>query len=103
MRCDTGRRMSRKIFAVIEIDEDTARAQDDNYAPGEYFEREFGRLYDNGISLREWLVSDDDDVSAWAQYIDYLIEWGFKNSYNDDENTNPPKPLSFKAWRKQWN
>lgn len=70
--------MSRKVFAIIEVDDDRAIAE--NKGTGEYLEREFGWLEQSGINLRDWLLSDADDIERWARYIDYLIEWAFYHS-----------------------
>lgn len=66
--------MSRKVFAIIEVDDD--RAIFENKGTGEYLEREFGWLEQSGIVLKHWLIADDDDDERWARYINYLIEWG---------------------------
>lgn len=87
--------MSRKILAIVEIDEEQAQELDENYAPGEYFEREFGWLNQSGISLRDWLVSDYDDVERWARYIDYLIEWAF---YHSDSMYADSSPACYDEW-----
>lgn len=87
--------MSRKILAIVEIDEERAQKSDNDYAPGEYFEKEFGWLEESGISLRDWLVSDDDDVLRWARYIDYLIEWAFEHSSEDYDGMSP---ASYDEW-----
>ena len=81
--------MGRKLLAIIEIDEEKAQELDNDYAPGEYLEREFGWLEQSGINLRDWLVSDDDDVIKWARYIDYLIEWAFEHSSEDNDGMSP--------------
>lgn len=87
--------MSRKILAIVEIDEDVAQELSEDYAPGEYFEKEFGWLQDSGISLRDWLVSDEDDVEKWARYIDYLIEWAFEHS---SDYHNGMSPACYDEW-----
>ena len=77
----------RKIFAIIEIDDDRAIAEDKG--TGEYLEQEFGWLEQSGITLNHWLVSDYDDVERWARYIDYLIEWAFDHSSEDYDGMSP--------------
>ena len=85
--------MSRKIFAVIEVDDDKAIAED--LGTGEYLEREFGWLEQSGITLRQWLLSDEDDVQKWARYIDYLIEWAL--AHTGEEYTGM-YPASYDYW-----
>lgn len=87
--------MGRKIFAVIEVDEERAEELRPDTAPGDYLEREFERLEQRGISLTNWLISDEDDVLRWARYIDYLIEWAFEHS---GEEFDKMSPASYDEW-----
>lgn len=84
----------RKVFAVIEVDDDMAIAEDKG--TGDYLEEEFGWLEQSGISLRDWLLSDEDDVEKWARYIDYLIEWAFDHS--DTTAYNNKSPACYDEW-----
>lgn len=79
--------MNRKVFAIIEIDDDRAIAEDKG--TGEYLETEFGWLEQSGVILRDWLLSDGDDVERWARYIDYLIEWAFAHSEDAYQGASP--------------
>ena len=63
--------------------------------PGDYLEREFERLEQRGISLKNWLISDEDDVLRWARYIDYLVEWVFEHS---GEELDKMSPASYDEW-----
>lgn len=85
--------MSRKIFAVIEVDDDKAIAEDEG--TGSYLERMIGHLEQNGITLRNWLLSDEDDCERWARYIDYLIEWAFHHS---DNMYSDSSPVCYDEW-----
>lgn len=85
--------MGRKIFAIIEVDDDRAIAEDKG--TGDYLEREFGWLEQSGITLREWLLSDEDDIERWARYIDYLIEWAF---YHSDSMYADSSPACYDEW-----
>lgn len=79
--------MNRKIFAVIEVDDDRAIAEDKG--TGEYLETEFGWLEQSGVILRDWLLSDGDDVERWARYIDYLIDWAFCHASDVYADSSP--------------
>lgn len=81
--------MSRKILAIIEVDEERAEELMTDATPGDYIEREFGWLEQSGISLRDWLISDEDDELRWARYINYLIEWAFGHSGEDFDGMSP--------------
>lgn len=85
--------MNRKIFAVIEVDDDRAIAEDKG--TGEYLETEFGWLEQSGVILRDWLLSDGDDVERWARYIDYLIEWAF---YHASDVYADSSPACYDEW-----
>ena len=87
--------MGRKIFAVIEVDEERAEKLMTDATPGDYLEREFERLEQRGISLKNWLISDEDDVLRWARYIDYLVEWAFEHS---GEEFDKMSPGSYDEW-----
>lgn len=86
--------MGRKVFAIIDVDDDKAIAEDKG--TGEYLESEFGWLEQSGILLDEWLITDHDDECEWARYINYLIQWAFDNSHNSDDGVSP---FSFEDWR----
>lgn len=77
--------MKRKFLAVVELDEDIL---EENDSPGEYLEREFGRLEQSGIILQDGLITDDDEV-RWARYTNYLIEWAFEHSGEEYEGMSP--------------
>lgn len=47
--------MSRRVFAIIEVDDDKAIAEDKG--TGEYLEKEIERLKQNGIDLEHWLIA----------------------------------------------
>ena len=85
--------MNRKIFAVIEVDDDRAIAEDKG--TGEYLEAEFVLLEQSGVILRDWLLSDGNDVERWARYIDYLIEWAFEHS---SDYHNGMSPACYDEW-----
>lgn len=88
--------MGRKIAVIIDIDEEKAEKLMPGAAPGEYIEKEFGRLEKRGISLDEWLITDHDDECEWARHINYLINWAFENSYSENEDISP---LKFAEWK----
>ena len=79
--------MNRRVFAIIEVDNDKAIAEDKG--TGEYLEREFGWLEQSGIALKHWLIADDDDTERWARYINYLIEWALDHSGEDCDGMSP--------------
>lgn len=79
--------MNRRVFAVIEVNDDRAVAEDKG--TGEYLERELERLQQSGITLEQWLIADDDDIERWARYINYLIEWAFYHSGDMYANSSP--------------
>lgn len=85
--------MGRRVFAIIEIDDDKAIAEDKG--TGEYLEKEFGRLEQSGIDLKHWLIADDDDTERWARYINYLIEWAF---YHSDNMYADSSPVCYDEW-----
>lgn len=78
--------MSRKIYAEIELDESFIY---DESSPLEYFERETGWLEQSGISLRDSIISDEDDSVRWGRYIDYLISWAFLHYFEGYEGMSP--------------
>jgi len=86
----------RKILAFVEIDEDAAERYCETngisgYAPGSYLEHEFGWLEASGVSLRNWLICDNDDECDMARYATYLAEWIFGLEYDQP-------PLSYDEW-----
>lgn len=85
--------MGRKVFAVIEVDDDKAIAE--NKGTGEYLEREFGWLEQSGVVLKHWLIADDDDDERWARYINYLIEWAL---YHSDGIYADSSPACYDEW-----
>ena len=85
--------MSRRVFAIIEVDDDKAIAEDKG--TGEYLEKEIERLKQNGIDLKHWLIADDDDTERWARYINYLIEWAF---YHSDNMYADSSPVCYDEW-----
>lgn len=85
--------MGRRVFVIIEVDDDKAIAEDKG--TGEYLEREFGWLEQSGIDLKHWLIADNDDTERWARYINYLIEWAFKHSGEEHKGMYP---VSYDYW-----
>lgn len=81
--------MNRKVFAIIEIDDEIAHGLDNNYVPDKYLEREFGWLEQSGISLKKQHVFDVKDNTAWRRYINYLIEWAFAHSEDAYQGASP--------------
>jgi|GEM_PF-1135404 len=84
----------RAIFAVIELDEDVAEetSEEGGYGdepPGEYLEREFGRLEQSGLRLDNWMITDEDDESRRARYVNYLIDWAMSHSSDEFEGMTP--------------
>ena len=79
--------MGRKVFAIIEVDDNKAIAEDKG--TGEYLEKEFARLEQSGIDLKHWLIADDDDTERWARYINYLIEWALAHSSEEYDGMSP--------------
>ena len=93
--------MCRKIFAIIDLDEDIKSKNEeinglDCVSNGCYLEKEFGWLEQSGISLKEWVSTDEPDESQWARYINYLIKWAFDHRY--EELCNGMSPYSYDDW-----
>lgn len=88
--------MSRKLFAILELDEERANVLKPSMTPVEYIETEFGWLNESGINLRNCLIADEDDEIIWSQYINYLLEWALKYS---EERFEGLSPESYEQWR----
>ena len=54
-----------------------------------------GWLEGSGIFLRDALITDDDDESKWARYINYLINWAHDHSGEDSKGMSP---VCFDEW-----
>lgn len=84
----------RRLFVELSVDE--TRLLDENCDTiGERLEQEFGWLEQSGIFLKQYLIGDEDDVDAWTLYINYLFEWAFDHSYEEDTTISP---YSYAQW-----
>ena len=81
----------RKLYAEIEMDEEKVSPHN---APIDLLERYF-RFFNVCFDLKDALISDADDSSRWARYIDYLIDWAFSHRYDEFEGMSP---ASFEEW-----
>ena len=85
--------MNRRFVAIIELDENTAlnncAESGTDYAPGEYFEKEFCWTELSGLSLEEWMIMDSDDESRWARYRNYLIHWALNHAGEEYDGMSP--------------
>lgn len=86
----------RRVYAELEIDEEILWPPESEAGLLDNLETEFGWLQQSGIFLKEALIADEDDVSEWARYIGYLIEWAFNHS---DEASAGISPACFDEWR----
>lgn len=86
--------MERKIVAIIGVDDKIAFEKIDD-SPIPYLEKEFGRLEQSGIFLKDCFIADEDENDIYQRYINYLVEW--IERYADDEKMN--SPLSFEKWK----
>lgn len=89
--------MKRKIFALLEVDDDTAFQQIDD-GPIPYLEKEMGWLEQSRIFLKDAFIVDEDENDAEQAYLNYLAAWIF-----DCLNTGRcrKKPTGFRKWKRQ--
>ncbi|MGN0179483.1 MAG: hypothetical protein ACI4DY_08600 [Monoglobaceae bacterium] len=89
--------MKRKIFALLEVDDDAA-FQKINDGPIPYLEKEMGWLEQSNIFLKDAFITDEDETNIEQAYLNYLAAWIF-----DCLNTNLCKkgPASFREWKRQ--
>lgn len=69
--------MKRKIFALLEVDDDTAFQQIDD-GPIPYLEKEMGWLEQSQIFLKDAFIADEDENDAKQSYLNYLAELLFR-------------------------
>lgn len=89
--------MKRKVFAVIEVDDEMAFAKIDD-GPVAYLEKEFGWLEQSGISLKECFIADEDANSLWERYSIYLAQFAFVHVFDDCDDV---LPMTFKQFINQ--
>ncbi len=89
--------MKRKIFALLEVDDDTAFQQIDD-GPIPYLEKEMGWLEQSQIFLKDAFIADEDENDAEQAYLNYLAAWVF-----DCLNTGlcRKRPAGFREWKRQ--
>lgn len=88
--------MKRRIFAMLEVDDDTAfRKIDDGPIP--YLEKEMGRLEQNQIFLKDAFIADKDEPDLENAYINYVAEWAFSPHWSGKING----PLKFDEWKQK--
>lgn len=88
--------MERKITAIIGVDDDKAFEKIGD-GPVPYLEKEFGRLEQSGISLKDCFIADDDEDDSWKAYLNYLVEWVFNHQGNEFKGISPT-PFQKGAW-----
>ncbi len=87
--------MKRKIFALLEVDNDTAFQKiDDGSIP--YLEKEMGWLEQSQIFLKDAFIADEDENDTEQAYLNYLAAWVF-----DCLNNRLCKagPAGFREWK----
>lgn len=84
----------RRLFVELSVDESRLLDEDDDTI-GDRLEQEFGWLEQSGVFLEQYRISDEDDVDDWARYINYLFEWAFEHSYEEDTTMSP---YSYAQW-----
>lgn len=83
----------RTFFVAVDLDDNCIT--DENLAPADYLECEFGWLNDSGIYLNEFVFAEADSDYKWERYINYLSNWIFNNS---DRGDDPCSPLTYQEW-----
>lgn len=89
--------MKRKIFALLEVDDDTAFRQIDD-GPIPYLEQEMGWLEQSQIFLKDAFIADGDECDAEQAYLNYLAAWVF-NCLNTELCRK--RPAGFREWKRQ--
>lgn len=93
--------MKRLFAAKITLDENQAIRNTEvnglnDMAPGDYLEHEFKQLEQSGLSISNWLITDYDDESDRARYLNYLIDWVFDHI---GEEFTGMSPACYDEWR----
>lgn len=89
--------MKRKIFALFEVDDDTAFQKIDD-GPIPYLEKEMGWFEQSQIFLKEAFIADEDENDAEQAYLNYLVSWIFDCLHN---GVGAQPLISFRAWKRQ--
>lgn len=87
--------MNRKIFALLEVDDDTAFQKIDD-GPIPYLEKEMGWLEQSQIFLKAAFIADEDEDDAEQAYLNYLISWVFEHQ----DKLFGRSPLGYNEWKR---
>lgn len=88
--------MERKIFAILNVDEEILLEKEDGTL-GDRFEQEMGWVANSGITVDSWMFMDEDEDDLYQQYRNYLVDWVDRQSFIDEQAS----PLSFEMWQKR--
>ncbi len=89
--------MKRKIFALLEVDDDTAFQKIDD-GPIPYLEKEMGWLEQSQIFLKDAFIADEDENDAEQAYLNYLAAWVFDYLVT---GLCEKGPVSFHEWKRK--
>lgn len=89
--------MKRKIFALLEVDDDTAFQKIDD-GPIPYLEKEMGWLEQSQIYLKDAFIADGDENDAEQAYLNYLAAWLFNCLVT---GLCEKSPVSFREWKRK--
>ncbi|MCI8471477.1 MAG: hypothetical protein HFE65_00040 [Clostridiales bacterium] len=89
--------MKRKIFALLEVDDDTAFQKIDD-GPVPYLDKEMERLEQSQIFLKDAFIADEDEDDTEQAYLNYLAVWVFDHLYDE---MYEDEPACFREWKRQ--
>jgi len=88
--------MKREVYAKIIVDDD--RAIKKGMGTLDYFEKEFGRLNQSGITLEYGAILDEDSTDEWERYCKYLLDWTINHMSDYNKGMSP---ACFDEWREE--
>lgn len=84
--------MNRRLFAIIEVDDEVAFATGSSPVP--YLEEALEPFKERGVVLSNCFIADedeecDDESACWSSYIDYIIKWAFDHRGEEFSKMSP--------------
>ncbi len=87
--------MERKIFAILNVDEETLLENYGDSTVGAVFEEEMEKVALSGITVNSWTLMDEDESDLRQSYLNYLADWIDRKSWADEHSS----PLSYEKWQ----
>ena len=88
--------MKRNFMVALSVDEEKyMKETDGNIGIGDYLESKMKSLAGDGISMQQWMITDDDDPLEMQRYINDIFEWAFAHSSDESPCSAP----TFEEWK----